>query len=120
MPDQDRLARAGLRVVHARSAVGRCGDKLLAVGAESNVEDLVIVASQRVDALPSLDIPDLACPVNRPRDAKLPAKVKLRARDLAPVARQRVDALPREHIPHLCGVVEGTSYDLTTIRIEIK
>lgn len=46
--DQDRLARARHRVVDARRAIGRRCHELRARGVEAHVEDLVVVATERL------------------------------------------------------------------------
>lgn len=75
--------------------------------------------AQRLQALPRLDVPNFARPVDRPADAELAAKIELRARNLPVVPAQRVDAGARADVPQLDGVVEGPRDHLATVRVEI-
>ena len=78
MADKNCLAGPSHGVKHARSAICRRAHQLRPGGIETHVEDLVVVPTQRVDALPRGYIPDLACPVDGAANAQVCAVVKLR------------------------------------------
>lgn len=77
MSREDREAGTRHGVVHAAITIGRGRGELRARGVESDVKDLVVVASEGVDTSAALHVPYLASAVNRTTDAKIGRVVEL-------------------------------------------
>ena len=57
------------RAIHTGCAICRCRDEFTAGRIERHVQDLVVVATERVETLAGLGAPDLARAVDAARDA---------------------------------------------------
>lgn len=102
------MTSTGHRVVDPRIAIRRGSHELAACGVEGDIQDLIIVPTQRVDRCAAAKIPQTRRAVNACRHTEIGGEVELAGGDLPLMAHEGVYAAPRAHIPHLHRVVEGT------------
>ena len=106
MAFQQGSASSTEHVVYSSHSVSRGCGQLVSSVVESCIENLIVVALERLDTGTTTDIPQLAGLVNRTREAVLTCEVELATTELALVSRQSMDALPSHHVPDFGSVVK--------------
>uniref|UniRef100_A0A6V1PPX9 Uncharacterized protein n=1 Tax=Heterosigma akashiwo TaxID=2829 RepID=A0A6V1PPX9_HETAK len=118
--DEDGLAGARHRVVHAGRAVRRGRHQLAARSIEAHIQNLVVVPPQGVHALPAGHIPDFAGAVNGTRNAEIGAIIELCAADFSMMALQSMYAPAIANIPDLDCMIKRASNYLLPIGIKVQ
>ena len=120
MSDQDGLAWRCHRVKDTCSPVSRSRHELAASGIKPNIKNLVVVTSERLDALAGSHVPDLALPIDRTTDTNRTLVVELCARNFSVVASEGVHAASSPHVPDFDGMVKRACNYGSSGRVEVE